>query len=85
MDNSFTLGSTEEVDNVKILQSCNDLLLCTGSGRPVFDYVYNPSTNQFKRLSHPDCSLDDSPYYRSAGLRMDFDPTNSLNYKLVDA
>ncbi|GJV99721.1 hypothetical protein Tco_1554973 [Tanacetum coccineum] len=27
MDNSFTLGSTEEADNVKILQSCNDLLI----------------------------------------------------------
>ncbi|GKC06031.1 hypothetical protein Tco_0997641 [Tanacetum coccineum] len=29
MDNSFTLGSTEEADNVKILQSCNGLLLCS--------------------------------------------------------
>ncbi|GJT49495.1 hypothetical protein Tco_0975652 [Tanacetum coccineum] len=28
MDNSFTLGSIEEADNVKILQSCNGLLLC---------------------------------------------------------
>nr|GEU83182.1 hypothetical protein [Tanacetum cinerariifolium] len=28
MDRSFTLGSTEEADNVKFLQSCNDLLLC---------------------------------------------------------
>ncbi|GKB07545.1 hypothetical protein Tco_0835829 [Tanacetum coccineum] len=28
MDNSFTLGSTEEDDNVKILQSCNGLLMC---------------------------------------------------------
>ncbi|GJU47741.1 RNA-directed DNA polymerase, eukaryota, reverse transcriptase zinc-binding domain protein [Tanacetum coccineum] len=27
MDNSFTLGSNEEADNVKILQSCNGLLL----------------------------------------------------------
>nr|GFB30830.1 hypothetical protein [Tanacetum cinerariifolium] len=38
MDRSFTLGSTEEVDNVKILQSCNGLLLCGGSGLPIFDY-----------------------------------------------
>nr|GEW38069.1 hypothetical protein [Tanacetum cinerariifolium] len=28
MGRSFTLGSTEEADNVKILQSCNGLLLC---------------------------------------------------------
>ncbi|GJV42948.1 hypothetical protein Tco_1427484 [Tanacetum coccineum] len=47
---SFTLGSTEEADNVKILQSCNGLILCGGSGMPVFDYVYNPSTNQYKNL-----------------------------------
>ncbi|GKC24702.1 hypothetical protein Tco_1026852 [Tanacetum coccineum] len=31
---SFTLGSTKEADNVKILQSCNGLLLCGGSGMP---------------------------------------------------
>ncbi|GKA47953.1 hypothetical protein Tco_0740911 [Tanacetum coccineum] len=85
MDISFTLGSTKEAENVKILQSCNGLLLCSGSRRPVFDYIYNPSTNQFKRLSHPVCSLDNSPYYRSAGLRMVFDPTKSPHYKLVDA
>ncbi|GJY44338.1 hypothetical protein Tco_0432551 [Tanacetum coccineum] len=85
MDSSFTLGSTEKVDNFKILQSCNGLLLCIGSGRPVFYYVYNPSTNHFKKLSHPDCSLDNSPYYRSDGLRMAFDPTKSSHYKLVDA
>ncbi|GKC35379.1 hypothetical protein Tco_1047763 [Tanacetum coccineum] len=85
MDRSFTLGSTEEADNVKILQSCNGLLLCGGSGMPVFDYVYNPSTNQYKKLSYPDCSLDNSPYYSSAGLRIAFDPTKSPHYKLVDA
>ncbi|GKB14370.1 hypothetical protein Tco_0848293 [Tanacetum coccineum] len=33
IENSFTLGSTEEADKVKILQSCNGLLLCTGSWR----------------------------------------------------
>ncbi|GKA53577.1 hypothetical protein Tco_0746892 [Tanacetum coccineum] len=32
---SFTLGFTEEADNVKILQSCNGLLLCGGLGMPV--------------------------------------------------
>ncbi|GKD04654.1 hypothetical protein Tco_1179628 [Tanacetum coccineum] len=39
MDNSFTLCSNEEADNVRILQSCNVLLLCTNSGRPAFDYI----------------------------------------------
>ncbi|GJR92972.1 ribonuclease H-like domain-containing protein [Tanacetum coccineum] len=73
------------LDNVKILQSCNGLLLCGGSGMPVFDYVYNPSINQYKKLPYPDCSLDNSPYYSSAGLRIAFDPTKSPHYKLVDA
>ncbi|GJS25577.1 hypothetical protein Tco_0454209 [Tanacetum coccineum] len=85
LDSSFTLDSTEEADNVKILQSCNGLLLCSGSGRPVFNYIYNPSINQYRKLPHLDCSLDNSPYYRSAGLRMAFDPTKSPHYKLVDA
>ncbi|GKB26668.1 hypothetical protein Tco_0866069 [Tanacetum coccineum] len=85
MDRSFTLGSTEEADNVKILQSCNGLLLCGGSGLPIFDYVYNLSTNQYKKLSYPDCSFDNSPYYTSAGLRIAFDPTKSSHYKLMDA
>ncbi|GKB96782.1 ribonuclease H-like domain-containing protein, partial [Tanacetum coccineum] len=85
MDRSFTLGSTEEADNVKILQSCNGLLLCGGSGLPIFYYVYNPSTNQYKKLPYPDCSLDNSPYYSSAGLRIAFDPTKSSDYKVNDA
>ncbi|GKE13249.1 hypothetical protein Tco_1416800 [Tanacetum coccineum] len=79
MDMSFTLGSTEEADNVKILQSCNGLFLCDGLGLPVFYYVYNLSTNQYKKLPYPDCSLDNSPYYSSAGLRISFDPTKSLH------
>nr|GEU60210.1 hypothetical protein [Tanacetum cinerariifolium] len=37
MDNSSTLGSNKEADNVKILQPCNGLLLYTGSGWPAFD------------------------------------------------
>nr|GEV23324.1 retrotransposon protein, putative, Ty1-copia subclass [Tanacetum cinerariifolium] len=45
MDKSFTLGYTEEVDNVKILQSCNGLLLYGGSGIHVFDYVAATAQN----------------------------------------
>ncbi|GKC55015.1 hypothetical protein Tco_1077760 [Tanacetum coccineum] len=60
MDNSSTLGSNEEANHVKILQSYNGLLLCSSSGSPAFYYVYNPSTNKFKRLSQPKKSHDDS-------------------------
>nr|GEZ28053.1 hypothetical protein [Tanacetum cinerariifolium] len=38
MDNSFTLGSTKEAENVKILQSCNGLLLCSAT-RPKMQFV----------------------------------------------
>ncbi|GKF48741.1 hypothetical protein Tco_0141992, partial [Tanacetum coccineum] len=83
MENSFTLASTEAVENVKIMQSCNGLLLCTGPGWPFCNYVYNPSTNLFKMLPLLDYSHADSPFYTSAGLRMAFDPTKLLNYKVV--
>ncbi|GKB38065.1 hypothetical protein Tco_0883007 [Tanacetum coccineum] len=82
-DHSF--GSAEEVDHVRILQSCNGLLLCTGSAWPVFYYVYNPSTNLFKRLPQPNYSHDDSCFYSSCVFRMAFDPRKSLYYKVVQA
>ncbi|GJW21972.1 hypothetical protein Tco_0032594 [Tanacetum coccineum] len=85
MNNSFTRGSVEEVDNVWIFQSCNALLLCTGLTWHAFDSVYNTSTILFKRLPQPDYSHDDSRFYRSVGLRMAFDPKKSLNYKVVQA
>ncbi|GKD56901.1 hypothetical protein Tco_1290288, partial [Tanacetum coccineum] len=83
--NSFTLGSTEEADKVKILKSCNGLLLCTGSRRHAFDYVYNPSTNLLKILLEPDYTNVDSNVYGCAGLRLAFDPTKSPYYKVVRA
>ncbi|GJT55488.1 hypothetical protein Tco_0990542 [Tanacetum coccineum] len=83
MDHSF--GSAEEVDHVRILQSCNGLLLCTGLVWPVFYYVYNPSTNLFKRLSQPNDSHDDSCFYNGGVFRMAFDPRKSLYYKVMQA
>ncbi|GJZ54693.1 hypothetical protein Tco_0609578 [Tanacetum coccineum] len=83
MDNSF--GSVEEVDHVRILQSCNGLLLCAGWAWPVFYYVHNSSTNLFKRLPQPYYSHDDSRFYRSVVLRMVIDPRKSFDYKVVQA
>nr|GEV02578.1 hypothetical protein [Tanacetum cinerariifolium] len=82
-DHSF--GSAEEVDHVRILQSCNGLLLCAGSTWPIFYYVYNPSTNLFKRLSQPNYSHDDLGFYSTGVLGMVFDPRKSLYYKVVQA
>ncbi|GJS91080.1 hypothetical protein Tco_0773716 [Tanacetum coccineum] len=85
VENSSPLASTKVVKNVKIVKSCNGLLLCTGSGWHACYYVFNPSTNLFKRLPPPDYSHADSPFYLSARLRMDFDPIKSCNYKVVHA
>ncbi|GKA13960.1 hypothetical protein Tco_0693606 [Tanacetum coccineum] len=83
MDNSF--GFADEIDHVRILQSCNGLLLCNGSAWPIFYYVYNPSINLFKRLLQLNYSHDDSRFYSSVLLRMAFDPRKSLYYKVVQA
>ncbi|GJV31069.1 hypothetical protein Tco_1391469 [Tanacetum coccineum] len=83
MDISFTLGSAKEVDNLRILQSCNGLLLCSGSVSPAFDYVYNPCANLFKRIPQPENSHDDSHFHVTVVLRMAFDSKKSLNYKMV--
>ncbi|GJT23601.1 hypothetical protein Tco_0893538 [Tanacetum coccineum] len=84
MDHSF--GFAEEVDHVRILQSCNGLLLCSGSAWPIFYYVYNPSTNLFKRLPQPNYYLgDDSCFFSSGVFRLAFDPIQSSHYKVVQA
>ncbi|GJY47215.1 hypothetical protein Tco_0436278 [Tanacetum coccineum] len=84
MDHSF--GSAEEVDHVRILQSCNGLLLCSGSAWPIFYYVYNPSTNLFKILSQPNYYLcGDSCFFSSGVFRLTFDPRKSSHYKVVQA
>ncbi|GJV55959.1 hypothetical protein Tco_1456964 [Tanacetum coccineum] len=83
IENSFTLGSTKEADKVKILQSCNGLLLYTGSRRHAFNYVYNPSTNLFKILLEQDYANDDSILYGCAGLRDDFGSSEFTIYEMI--
>ncbi|GKB46327.1 hypothetical protein Tco_0897080 [Tanacetum coccineum] len=57
VENFFTLASTKAVENVKIVQSCNSLLL-------------------FHPLIYLKC-------FRHQITHMAFDPTKSLNYKVV--
>ncbi|GJY15765.1 hypothetical protein Tco_0386187 [Tanacetum coccineum] len=83
MDNSFTLGSNKEANHVKILQSYNGLLLCSGLGLSAFDYIYNPCTNIFKRLPQPEYLHDDSHFDVTVVLRMAYDPTKLLDYKVM--
>ncbi|GKB40376.1 hypothetical protein Tco_0885318 [Tanacetum coccineum] len=79
-----SFSSDKEGDHVRILHSCNGLLLCTGSEWPCFYYVYNPSTNLFKRLSLANYYLrDDSGFFSCGVFRLAFDPRKSIHYKVV--
>nr|GEY53723.1 hypothetical protein [Tanacetum cinerariifolium] len=97
IENSSTLSFTKEADpkkspyykvvhafdsgKVMISQSFNGLLLCTGSRRHAFDYIYSPSTNLLKILPEPDYANVDSNVYGCPGLRLAFDPKNYLTTK----
>ncbi|GJR57251.1 retrotransposon protein, putative, ty1-copia subclass [Tanacetum coccineum] len=84
MDHSF--GFAKEVDHVRILQSCNGLLLYSGLAWPIFYYVYNPSTNLFKRIPQPNYYLrDNSCFFSSGEFRLALDPRKSSHYKVVQA
>ncbi|GJZ86009.1 hypothetical protein Tco_0657619 [Tanacetum coccineum] len=84
MDHSF--GFAKDVDHVRILQSCNGLLLYSGLAWPVFYYVYNPSTNLFKRIPQPNYYLRDNSCVFSSGVfRLAFDPIKLVHYKVVQA
>nr|GFA62730.1 hypothetical protein [Tanacetum cinerariifolium] len=84
MDHPF--GSAEEVDHVKILQSCNGLVLCSDSAWPVLYYIYNTSINLFKGLPQLNYYLrDDSCFFSSGVFILAFDPRNSSHYKVVQA
>ncbi|XP_076906692.1 F-box protein At5g07610-like [Bidens hawaiensis] len=66
---------------VKIMQSCNGLLLC--HTRPSYELiVYNPSINSFKTIPQSPYS---KPRYGFGGYRLAFDPSKSSDYKIVCA
>ncbi|KAM0966876.1 hypothetical protein ACFX13_022894 [Malus domestica] len=72
--------------SLKILQSCNGLLLCCTSheitnlrSTPTY-YVLNPTTNHFVALAN-------SPYATNStsllGVALAFDPSKSIHYKVI--
>ncbi|XP_076889041.1 F-box protein At5g07610-like [Bidens hawaiensis] len=62
---------------IKILQSCNGLLLCGNDFQKY--YVYNPTTNRFITLpKHCNYNPDTSCY-----MTLAFDPANACGYKVV--
>ncbi|GKA21368.1 hypothetical protein Tco_0701357 [Tanacetum coccineum] len=79
-----SFGSDEKGDHVRILHSCNGLLLYTGLEWPCFYYVYNPFTNLFKRIPQANYYLRDDLGFFSCGVfRLAFDPRKSIHYKVV--
>nr|GEV81727.1 hypothetical protein [Tanacetum cinerariifolium] len=58
-------------------------VIAANPGSPTFDYVYYPSTNLFNRLPQPEYSHDDLHLDVTVVLRISFDPTKSLDYKVV--
>lgn len=62
---------------IKILQSCNGLLLCVNDFQKY--YVYNPTTNRFSMLPEYNNYNPDS----ICCLTLAFDPSKSSQYKVV--
>ncbi|KAK6155936.1 hypothetical protein DH2020_010184 [Rehmannia glutinosa] len=65
----------DDISGVRILQSCNGLLLCCSVDRY---YVYNPTTNSCSELPKPD--------ERTGilnGISLGFDPVKSRHYDVV--
>ncbi|KAL8118618.1 hypothetical protein AgCh_016221 [Apium graveolens] len=70
-------------DKIRILQSCNGLLLCSSALYRTKEwpkcYVYNPSTNHLDTL--PQYPRGSGLWVRYVGFT--FDPSNSFHYKVV--
>ncbi|PON92417.1 F-box domain containing protein [Trema orientale] len=84
-----SLAFDDDVSGIRIIQSCNGLLLC----RPVLDYksrinyVYNPTTKHYAKLppSPTPRNIGESTRtnYTVLGVSLAFDPSKSPHYKVV--
>ncbi|XP_073131249.1 F-box protein At5g07610-like [Henckelia pumila] len=78
------LDFTEDPSGIRVLQSCNGLLLCCSSRareRNRKYYVYNPTTKNFSTL--PKLEPGTGFSNRIRGMSLAFDPTKSPHYKVV--
>ncbi|KAK8598814.1 hypothetical protein V6N13_076760 [Hibiscus sabdariffa] len=83
-----TIRSFNFVDDsagIRLLQSCNGLLLCCSNNR-IGEYnrnyyIYNPTTNQYTTLPKPG-NRTPSPN-TIFGVILAFDPSKSVHYKVV--
>ncbi|KAL6143102.1 hypothetical protein ACLB2K_053798 [Fragaria x ananassa] len=85
-------------DNIKIVQSCNGLILCHPEivlpsiihdsdvlrlNTPLYYYVINPTTKQFTKLIPPAAAAATTTLPRIFGYALAFDPSKSPHYKVV--
>ncbi|KAE8720192.1 putative Kinase superfamily protein [Hibiscus syriacus] len=80
---SFTF--IDDSAGIRLLQSCNGLLLCCSNNRiGEYDrtyYIYNPTTNQYTILPKPG---NRTPNPNTVfGVTLAFDPSKSVHYKVV--
>ncbi|XP_028091412.1 uncharacterized protein LOC114291744 [Camellia sinensis] len=75
------LTFVDDPSDLRILQSCNGLLLCRG----LHLYIYNPTTSQFATLPQPPrCVLAPLRCYTTFyAYNLAFDPSKSPHYKVV--
>ncbi|KAL3650382.1 hypothetical protein CASFOL_006785 [Castilleja foliolosa] len=68
----------KQLDDVKIINSCNGLLLCYRNLTNSISYlVYNPTTNKSSTIP------DDGVQSNVLGMSLAFDPARSRHYKIV--
>ncbi|XP_026430346.1 F-box protein At5g07610-like [Papaver somniferum] len=71
-------------EGIKIVQSCNGLLLCSNRARYSSNrtyYIFNPFTKQYKVLPQSEMGSLQFPYLRNVSLT--FDPLKSPYYKVI--
>ncbi|KAB2053719.1 hypothetical protein ES319_A12G206900v1, partial [Gossypium barbadense] len=80
---SFTF--VDDPAGIRILQSCNGLLLCCSNNRlGEYNrnyYIYNPTTHQYTTLPKPD-NRTQSPN-TIFGVILAFDPLKSVHYRVI--
>ncbi|KAM7465802.1 hypothetical protein LguiB_013364 [Lonicera macranthoides] len=82
-----SLSFVEDPLGIKVLQSCNGLLLCSsnrGLDVQCRHYIYNPTINQFTTLRQPHyLSLINPQCTYATAINFTFDPSKSPHYKVI--
>ncbi|GMI95366.1 hypothetical protein like AT5G07610 [Hibiscus trionum] len=82
-DSFRSLTFVDDSAGIRILQSCNGILLCCSNRRIGENtrnyYIYNPTTNQYATIPKPGNRTPNTIF----GVILAFDPSKSPHYKVV--